>query len=126
MGKRLYCISEYRFNDVILPIIEGSYIWKGRPPKISHYNVFCGILYILRTGIPWRDLPKSFGHWHTVYYRFSRGNEKGLWWKILLELQSKKIARTNIVICDSSTFKYHRHGGGQKGGYNQKEEVYQD
>ena len=51
---------------------------------------------------------------------------KGLWWKILLELQSKKIARTNIVICDSSTFKYHRHGGGQKGGYNQKEEVYQD
>lgn len=109
-----------------LPLIESNYIWKGRPPKISHYNVFCAILYILRTGIPWRDLPKAFGNWHTIYYRFTRGNEKGLWWNILLELQNKRLAKTNIVICDSSAFKYHRHGGGQKWGFNPKVGVSRD
>ena len=79
---------------------------------------------ILRTGAPWRDLPPCFGHWHNIYMRFQRGNEKALWWKVLQHLQSQKRAKMNIIICDSSTFKYHRHGGGQKGGYNQREEAY--
>jgi hypothetical protein len=43
-NKRLYPISEEVFNGKILPVIEESYIWKGRPPKVSHYKVFCGIL----------------------------------------------------------------------------------
>ena len=47
--------------------------------------------------------------------RFQRGNEKALWWKILAHLQKQRKARVNVVICDSSTFKYHRHGGGKKG-----------
>ncbi len=123
MDKRLFPISLQAFNQWVLPTIEKSYIWKGRPPIISHYKAFCGILYVLRTGIPWRDLPKCFGNWHTVFMRFQRGNEKNLWWSILLHLQKQKKLTMNVVICDSSTFKYHRHGGGQKGGSNQKEEV---
>ena len=59
--QRLYPLDEERFNDLVLPIIEGHYIGKGRPPKISHYKAFCGILYLLRTGIPWRDMPAEFG-----------------------------------------------------------------
>jgi hypothetical protein len=55
-NKRLYPISEELFNWKVLPVIEGNYIWKGRPPKVSHYTAFCGILYILRTGCPWREL----------------------------------------------------------------------
>ena len=84
---------------------------------------FCGILYVLRTGVPWRDLPKCYGNWHSVFMRFQRGNERALWWKILYHLQKKKKATMNVVICDSNTFKYHSHGGGQKGGDNLKEEV---
>ena len=125
MDKRLYPVDKKIFKEMILPIIEGSYIWKGRPPLISHYQVFAAILYILRTGIPWRDLPKDYGNWHSIYMRFQRGNEKGLWWKILNSLQSKKRMRMNVVICDTSNFKYHRHGGGKKGGNNQREEVFQ-
>ena len=117
MDKRLFPISRDRFDHWVLPIIEKSYIWKGRPPTISHYHAFCGILYVLRTGVPWRDLPKCFGRWHSV-------NEKNLWWRILLDLQKQKRLTMNVAICDSSTFKYHRHGGGQKGGNNQKEGAY--
>lgn len=124
MDKRLFPIDQKEFDLAILPIIEKCYIWKGRPPIISHYKVFCGILYVLRTGIPWRDLPKCFGNWHTVFMRFQRGNEKNLWWMILMHLQKAKRLKMNVVICDSSTFKYHRHGGGQKGGSNQKGVVY--
>jgi hypothetical protein len=50
--NRLFPITEEVFNEKILPVIEGNYIWKGRPPKVSHYRAFCGILYILRNGCP--------------------------------------------------------------------------
>ena len=123
MDTRLFPINMQTFNKWILPIIEQSYIWKGRPPVISHYKVFCAILYILRTGSPWRDLPKCYGNWHSIFMRFQRGNEKALWWTILAHLQKQKKATMNVVICDSSTFKYHRHGGRQKGGNNLKEEA---
>lgn len=120
MDKRIYPVKPDFFRKEILPIIEKSYIWRGRPPKIDHYTVFCGILYVLRTGIPWRDLPKCYGNWHTIYTRFKRGSDKGLWWRILTELQSRKKMKLNIVMIDSTTFKVHRHGGGQKGGSRQK------
>ena len=125
MDKRLYPISEELFNSTVLPVITDNYIWKGRPPKISHYQVFCAILYILRTGVPWHDLPRCFGNWHSIYTRFSRGGEKGIWWKILIKLQQQKRIKMNVVLCDSSSFKFHRHGGGLKKGSNQKVEVYQ-
>ena len=116
MDTRLYPISLDFFNATILPLIEGSYIWKGRPPSISHYQVFCAILYVLRTGVPWRDLPVSYGKWHPIYLRFKRGSERGLWWHILITLQQRKKLQLNVVLVDSTTFKVHRHGGGQKGG----------
>ncbi|MDR1302793.1 MAG: transposase, partial [Treponema sp.] len=114
--KRLYPISEELFNQKILPIIEGNYIWKGRAPKVSPYPVFCGILYILRTGCPWRDLPEAYGYWHVIYDRFSRGSRRGLWAKVLLSLQKEEGIVFNEVIIDRTTMKVHRHGGGQKGG----------
>ena len=120
MTDRYYPISEEFFEREILPQIEGDYIWQGRPPKISHYQAFCAILYVLRTGIPWRDLPKCYGNWHSIYMRFARGNERGLWWKILCNLQQRKKLKLNIVICDTSSFKVHRHGGGQKKGIQSK------
>jgi transposase len=116
MDTRLYPLSLDFFNATILPLIEGSYIWKGRPPRISHYQVFCAILYVLRTGVPWRDLPVCYGKWHPIYLRFKRGSERGLWWHILITLQRHKKLKLNVVLVDSTTFKVHRHGGGQKGG----------
>jgi transposase len=96
-NERLYPISEGLFNEKVLPIIEANYIWKGRPPKVSHYMVFCAILYILRTGCPWRDLPEEYGYWHVIYDRFSRGSEGGLWGKILFNLQKEGIVINEVI-----------------------------
>ena len=120
MDARLFPVTPEFFDKEIRPLIEEAYIWKGRPPMLSHYPVFCALLYVLRVGCPWRALPKCYGNWHTLFQRVHRGSEKGLWWHILLTLQKRKKIRVNIVLGDSPTMTVHRHGGGQKGGFRQK------
>ncbi len=107
MDDILYPLSHETFRLWVLPIIEKSYIWKGRPPKISHYKVFCAILYIIKTQTSWRKLPKSFGNWHHIYMRFHRGNQRGLWWKILFTLQREQKLHMNIFIHGFNTQSYY-------------------
>ena len=45
-----------------------------------------GILFRLRTGIPWRDLPTEFGYWNTVYKRFNEWSQKGKLLKMFKKL----------------------------------------
>jgi len=116
-SQKLYPTDEEQFNGLVVPIIEASYIGKGRRPEVPHYVAFCGILHILRTGAPWRDLPSEYGEWHTIYDRHNRGNVRGLWNKILVALQQEAGLAFDEVIIDSATMKVHRHGGGQKGGF---------
>jgi transposase len=59
----------------------------GRPAK-DHRTVLNGILWVLRTGAPWRDLPARDGSWGTVYSRFRRWREAGVWERILRALQT--------------------------------------
>jgi transposase len=124
-NNRLFpIITEEVFNRKILPIIEGKYmkhIRKGCLPKVSRYKAFCGILYILGTGCSWWDLPPVYGHRHVIYGRFSRGNERGLWAKVLSVLQKEKGVADAGAIIDGAAMKVHRHGGGQKGGGSAKE-----
>ena len=44
------------------------------------------IIWVLKTGVPWRDLPEQFGSWNSVYSRFYRWCKRGIWEKIFLEL----------------------------------------
>lgn len=123
MCKRMYPVSREFFNEQINPLIASCYSRAGRPQKVSNYQVFCAMLYVLRTGVPWRDLPTNYGYWHTVYLRFKKGSDRGIWWHVLLKLQQDKKLQLNIVLADSTTIKMHRHGGGLKGGSKAKEGV---
>ena len=67
---RQYPISAVKFKELIEPIIKREHKKLGSPTKISHYKFFCGVLYVLRTGISWRDLPSEYGNWHTIYTRY--------------------------------------------------------
>jgi transposase len=125
MNKRLYPISEKEFAIHINPLIISYYSRAGRPQTVSNYQVFCAMLYVLRTGIPWRDLPECYGYWHTVYLRFKKGSDRGVWWSIIIKLQQLKKIKMAIVMSDSTTFKVHRHGGGLKGGSKPRVEIVQ-
>lgn len=49
---------------------------KTRPRVIDLYDVFCGVLYVLKSGCQWRMLPKEFPKWRTCHYYFSLWSEK--------------------------------------------------
>ena len=121
--KRLYPVENEFFNKLITPLISDHYIKRGRPSKVSNYQVFCAMLYVLRTGISWRDLPKCYGNWNVVYQRFKRSSDRGVWWNVLYKLQQDKLIKMNVVMIDSTTIKHHRHGGGFKGGSRVEGEV---
>jgi transposase len=55
----------------------------GNPTKVNHYKFFYGVLYTLRTGISWRDLPEEYSNWHTIYTRYKRMLQLVTTWLLL-------------------------------------------
>jgi transposase len=108
---RLYYLTEEQFTQInrLLPPEQGR---RGRPPKIRNRDALEGILHIMRTGTPWRDLPKAYGEWHTVYMRWQRWVERGVWWQILLILKRLKRIDLHIVFLDSTVVRAHQHAAG--------------
>lgn len=74
-----------------------------------------GIIYILRTGIQWRDLPNYFGKWATVYKRFQRWSASGLWNHLLIRLNDLYTDNEYLMI-DSTIMRIHQDGSNPKGG----------
>ena len=91
----------------------------GRPGNDLR-TVLNGILWITRTGAPWRDLPERYGSWKTVSSRFYRWREAGVWDRILSELQRQADAEGKIEwavhYVDSTVVRAHQHSAGAKGG----------
>jgi transposase len=77
-----------------------------------------GILWILRTGAPWRDLPERYGNWKTVYSRFRRWEHSGVWDRILTTLQTDAAhggtLDDTLVLIDSSSIRAHHHAAGAR------------
>jgi transposase len=73
------------------------------------------ILWILRTGSPWRDLPAPFGRWKSVYDRFRVWTENGLWTTILNALSGAN-RDDEAVMVDSTAMRVHAHGANPAGG----------
>jgi transposase len=112
INERKYPISEEKFKELVEPVILEYLKKSGRPSRVSHYKFFCAVLYVLRTGLPWRDLPDEYGPWHTIYTRYKRWSEKGFFWNLFNKLQSLKKALFDVVFVDGSIIPLHRHGGG--------------
>ena len=110
--SRLYSQTESRFKSSIEPSISEVLKKPGRPIRICYYKFFCAVLYIHRTGISWRDLPSEYGHWHTIYTRYKKWSESGVFCTILYKLQAKKKVLQGVVFVDGSIIPVHRHGGG--------------
>jgi hypothetical protein len=61
MKLRYYPLQLADFKREIEPHIISAKNRSGRPSKVSHYKFFCAVLYVLRTGVSWRDLPSFYG-----------------------------------------------------------------
>jgi len=69
------------------------------------------VLYVARTGIPWRDLPERFGPWNSVWRRFDRWARTGVWRRVFDALQD---ADLEWLILDSTVVRAHSCAAGAK------------
>jgi transposase len=76
--------------------------------------MFEAMVYILRVGCPWRDLPAIFGPWNSVYTRWRRWSQVGLWTKLLRVLTRK--AHGQLRFLDTSHIKVHQDASNPAGG----------
>jgi transposase len=90
---------------------------RGRPFK-DHRNMVNGILWILSSGAPWRDLPERYGPFQTVHRRHLRWRLDGTWERVLAGLRAKADARGLIDWgrwnVDSTSVRATRHAAGAR------------
>jgi len=105
--------------DRLVPLLPSQRPRTGRPAK-DHRTILNGMLWILRTGVPWRDLPDRYGKWQTVYSRFRRWQQAGVWECILTELQRDAAFADeldgSLAMIDGSTIRAHQQAAGAKKG----------
>ena len=68
-------ISREKFEE-IRPLLQ-SVRRRTKPTTVDLYEVFCAVLYLLRTGCQWRFLPSDFPKWRTVHSYFAKWSEPG-------------------------------------------------
>ncbi|MFD5463944.1 IS5 family transposase [Kitasatospora sp. NPDC127059] len=98
--------------EPLLPQRDGA----GRPWR-DHRQVVNGVLWRLRTGAPWRDLPERYGPWQTVYRRFAQWEKDGTWATLLHEVQVRNDAVGTVewtVSIDSTFARAHQHAAGAR------------
>jgi transposase len=87
----------------------------GRP-ALDHRRILNGILWILRTGAPWRDLPERYGAWSTVASRVYRWRKAGLWQRLFEAVQQQADAEGKINwavhYVDGTIVRAHQHAAG--------------
>lgn len=104
----------------LAPLLPPEQPARGRPNH-DHRRLLNGILWRLRSGALWRDLPERYGPWETVYSRFRRWQMAGVWDRILTVLQAEGDAAGaldwSLHFVDGSVVRAHQHAAGQKRGW---------
>ena len=112
----------------IRPLLPPQTPKTGRPAK-DHRTVVEAILWIDRTGAPWRDLPQEFGPWQSIATRFYRWVEAGVWDHVLEELQREADISGeldwDLHHVDGSTVRAHQHAAGAAVGAQKREAIQQ-
>ncbi len=106
--------AEWQVLKHLLPV-EPSMRGRGRRPT-ENRAVLNGILWRLRCGTPWRDVPEKYGKWNTIYRRFRRWSEAGTW-EIVSVTLAEMMADTGHYSIDSTTIRAHVSAAGVKGGH---------
>ena len=72
------------------------------------------VLWLVRTGVPWRDLSASFGNWNSIFVCFSRWSKDAVWDRLLAAMADD--ADAEYIMIDSTIVRAHQHAAGKKGG----------
>ena len=70
------------------------------------------VLWMGRTGSPWRDLPSDFGYWHRIYVRYNRWSKKRIWERVFKTMADDP--DLEYLMVDGSIVRVHQHGATKK------------
>ena len=95
-----------RIKD-LLPGRPGQSGWVAQDKRLF----IDAVLWIAKTGVPWRDLPERFGKWNSVWRRFDRWSRKRTWQRVFAALQDPDL---EWLILDSTVVRAHPHAAGAR------------
>ena len=105
--------------EKLQPLLPVQKAWTGQPAA-DHRRMMNGILWLHRTGAPWRDIPERYGKHSTISSRFYRWRQAGLWQRIWESLMQQADAAGEIDwevhFVDSTVVRAHQNAAGAKGG----------
>src|SRR5687767_3268411 len=114
--KRRYELTDAQWAR-LEPLLPPEKPWTGRPND-NHRRIVNGILWVLNSGAPWRDLPRRYGPVGTVSSRFYRWRRSGVWQRVLEELQALADAEGRVGwelhFLDSTVVRAHQHAAGAR------------
>ena len=116
----LFRLSDEAWAAIDRHLPRGS-LPRGKPgkPRVDDRRVISGILHVLKTGCRWRDVPPEYGPATTIYNRYNRWSQRGLWQRLFEQIAASGDVRRELSL-GSSHVKAHRSAAGAKGGSGRK------
>ena len=112
MAPKRYELSEAQWLR-IEPLLPGKVGDPGRSGADNRLFVN-GVLWVLRSGAHWHDLPERYGKWKSLHKRFSRWSKAGVWERLFNDLA--KDADNQYLMLDSTLVRAHQQAATGKGG----------
>lgn len=116
-------MARYELTDDEWGLLKGLFPTQKRGGRWNDHRITLnGMLWILRSGAPWRDMPERYGKWKSVYHRFNRWRREGLFDRILsaLRIRLNKQGKIDwdLWLVDGSNVRASRAAAGarKKGG----------
>ena len=108
--------KEWAILEPLLPSERGRW---SRPAQ-DNRRFLNGMLHVLRVGCPWRDMHERYGKWNSIYVRFRRWAEQGVWDAMLETLVELGLTDDWQHMVDSTSVRGHSQAAGAKGGLIRK------
>jgi transposase len=108
--KKRHALTDEQWAQ-IAPLLPREVGRVARPAKSNRLMVDA-MVWILRTGAPWRDLPRHFGPWKSVYTRFRRWTRQGVWTGVLEQLAQQQDSESYLI--DATIVRAHQDATGAK------------
>ena len=107
MMSRRYELTDEQWNriEALLPGRPGDPGGQGQDNRLF----VNAVIWVARTGAPWRDLPPRFGLSNSIFQRFNRWAKSGVWERVFRELQDPDLA---ALMLDSTVIRAHQHAAG--------------
>lgn len=115
--ERLYQLSDAQWEQIkaSFPQRRGQ---SGFAAKIDNREVFEAVLFRLRTGCPWRDLPAAYGDWHAIHMRWQRWVKSGVPQRAMVARYLERVKRgeveLSLALLDSTIVRAHQHAAGAR------------